>query len=50
MNAKTHLLLSIPLSMKENEIVEDNLTAKKVWDTLQTHHDGSDREIVLFLN
>ncbi|CAJ2659626.1 unnamed protein product [Trifolium pratense] len=41
LNSKAHLFLSCALSMEESERVDECDTAKKVWDTLQVHHEGT---------
>ncbi|CAJ2645436.1 unnamed protein product [Trifolium pratense] len=41
LNSKAHLFLSCALSMEESERVDECDTTKKVWDTLQVHHEGT---------
>ncbi|XP_027192431.1 uncharacterized protein [Cicer arietinum] len=41
LNSKAHLFLSCALSREECERVDECKTAKEVWDTLQTHHEGT---------
>ncbi|XP_073224751.1 uncharacterized protein [Cicer arietinum] len=41
LNSKAHLFLSCALSREESERVDECKTAKEVWDTLQTHHEGT---------
>ncbi|XP_073224770.1 uncharacterized protein [Cicer arietinum] len=41
LNSKAQLFLSCALSREENERVDECTTAKEVWDTLQTHHEGT---------
>ncbi|XP_073224711.1 uncharacterized protein [Cicer arietinum] len=41
LNSKAQLFLSCALSREESERVDECTTAKEVWDTLQTHHEGT---------
>jgi hypothetical protein len=41
LNSKARLFLSCALSMEESERVDECDTAKKVWDTLKVHHEGT---------
>jgi len=41
LNSKARLFLSCALSMEESERVDECDTAKKVWDTLKIHHEGT---------
>ncbi|XP_073219942.1 uncharacterized protein [Cicer arietinum] len=41
LNSKAQLFLSCVLSKEESERVDECDTAKKEWDTLQTHHEGT---------
>jgi len=41
LNSKARLFLSCALSMEESERVNECDTAKKVWDTLKLHHEGT---------
>nr|XP_027186002.1 uncharacterized protein LOC101512917 [Cicer arietinum] len=41
LNSKAQLFLSCALSREESERVDECDTAKKVWDTLRTHHEGT---------
>ncbi|XP_004514880.1 uncharacterized protein [Cicer arietinum] len=41
LNSKAQLILSCALSREESERVDEYDTTKKVWDTLQTHHEGT---------
>ncbi|XP_004497691.1 uncharacterized protein [Cicer arietinum] len=40
-NSKSQLFLSCALSKEEGERVDECDTARKVWGTLQTHHEGT---------
>jgi hypothetical protein len=40
-NSKAHSFLSCALSKEESEKVNECHSAKKVWDTLQVHHEGT---------
>ncbi|XP_073219611.1 uncharacterized protein [Cicer arietinum] len=41
LNSKAQLFLSCALSREESERVDECTTAKEVWDTLQTYHEGT---------
>ncbi|XP_004511254.1 uncharacterized protein [Cicer arietinum] len=41
LNSKAQLFISCALSRDESERVDECDTAKKVWDTLQIHHEGT---------
>ncbi|XP_012574822.1 uncharacterized protein [Cicer arietinum] len=41
LNSKAQLFLCCALSREESKRVDECDTAKKVWDTLQTHHEGT---------
>nr|XP_027192719.1 uncharacterized protein LOC113787763 [Cicer arietinum] len=41
LNSKAQLFLSCALSREESERVDECTTEKEVWDTLQTHHEGT---------
>nr|XP_027193509.1 uncharacterized protein LOC113788187 [Cicer arietinum] len=41
LNSKAQLFLSCALRREESERLDECTTAKEVWDTLQTHHEGT---------